>query len=77
MNIFSTEENQTTIPDEFSLRSSISRYFLADIITKWTDVLLIVCGFVSGLVDGFPFNAWGNFSSMQIIWYGQGFRVTE
>lgn len=65
MNISLTEGNQATISDEFSLRSSTSRYFLADINTEWTDVLLIVCSFVSGLVDGLSFNAWGNFSSMQ------------
>ncbi|ODM20830.1 hypothetical protein SI65_03883 [Aspergillus cristatus] len=57
--------NQDTTSPEFSLRGSISRYFLAEINTKWTDGLLIVCCFVSGLVDGLSFDAWGSFSSMQ------------
>ncbi|KAJ5769737.1 uncharacterized protein N7511_001788 [Penicillium nucicola] len=33
--------------------------------TKHTDIVLIICGFVGGLVDGLSFNAWGSFSSMQ------------
>lgn len=57
--------NQDTTSPEFSLRGSVSRYFLAEINTKWTDGLLIVCCFVSGLVDGLSFDAWGSFSSMQ------------
>ncbi|EAW21793.1 YoaK family protein [Aspergillus fischeri NRRL 181] len=46
-------------------RSTLIRHFSADINTKYTDLLLIVCGFVSGLVDGLCFNAWGSFASMQ------------
>ncbi|GAQ04691.1 hypothetical protein ALT_2012 [Aspergillus lentulus] len=46
-------------------RSTLIRHFAADINTKYTDLLLIVCGFVSGLVDGLCFNAWGSFASMQ------------
>ena len=57
--------NQVMIPDDLSVRQSMSRYFQARINTEWTDVLLIICGFVSGLVDGLSFNAWGSFSSMQ------------
>jgi len=47
------------------LRSTLIRHFAADIDTKYTDLILIVCGFVSGLVDGVSFNAWGSFASMQ------------
>lgn len=47
------------------IRSIFIRHFSADINTKYTDLLLIVCGFVSGLVDGLCFNAWGSFASMQ------------
>jgi Protein of unknown function (DUF1275) len=43
----------------------ITQYLLSDIDTKRTDVILIVCAFVGGLVDGTSFNAWGSFSSMQ------------
>ncbi|EYE98452.1 YoaK family protein [Aspergillus ruber CBS 135680] len=57
--------NQDAISPEFSLHESVSRYFLAEINTNWTDGLLIICAFVSGLVDGLSFNAWGSFSSMQ------------
>ncbi|KAJ5364914.1 uncharacterized protein N7496_010627 [Penicillium cataractarum] len=43
----------------------MSRYFSVEIDRKHTDIILIVCGFVGGLVDGLSFNAWGSFSSMQ------------
>lgn len=64
-NVLVSGGNQDVISPEFSLRGSISRYFLAEINTNWTDGLLIICAFVSGLVDGLSFNAWGSFSSMQ------------
>lgn len=49
--------------------STLSRHFRANITTKHTDVVLIICGFVGGLVDGLSFNAWGSFSSMQTGMY--------
>lgn len=57
--------NQATISDGFSLREVMPQYLQAGINTEWTDVLLIISGFVSGLVDGVSFNSWGSFSSMQ------------
>lgn len=48
-----------------SFPSQISHYFLVELDPRRADVILIVCGFVSGLVDGLSFNAWGSFSSMQ------------
>lgn len=45
--------------------SHLSQYFLVELDPRRADVVLIVCGFVGGLVDGLSFNAWGNFSSMQ------------
>lgn len=50
---------------DLPLRSRTSSHFLAEVDTKKTDLILIVCGFVSGLVDGLAFNAWGSFASMQ------------
>ncbi|GAE00001.1 conserved hypothetical protein [Paecilomyces variotii No. 5] len=44
---------------------SWSGYFRAEVDTRWSDLILILCGFVGGLVDGLAFNAWGNFASMQ------------
>ncbi|RHZ69662.1 hypothetical protein CDV55_105410 [Aspergillus turcosus] len=52
-------------PGSQSLRSTLTRHFAASIDIKYTDLVLILCGFVSGLVDGFSFNAWGSFASMQ------------
>ena len=65
INVSLSGGNQNTISDEISLHEAMSRYLQARINTEWTDVLLIICGFVSGLVDGLSFNAWGSFSSMQ------------
>ncbi|KAK4868807.1 hypothetical protein LT330_006415 [Penicillium expansum] len=52
-------------PEDNTVCSTISRHFRADIDTTHTDIPLIICGFVGGLVDGLSFNAWGSFSSMQ------------
>lgn len=41
------------------------RYLASDINTKRADIVLIICGFVSGLVDGVSYTAWGSFASMQ------------
>lgn len=43
----------------------LARYLASDVNTKRADIVLIVCGFVSGLVDGVSFTAWGSFASMQ------------
>ncbi|KAE8166296.1 hypothetical protein BDV40DRAFT_296770 [Aspergillus tamarii] len=51
--------------DETTLCSSLVRHFRTNIDTTHTDIVLIICGFVSGLVDGLSFNAWGSFASMQ------------
>jgi hypothetical protein len=53
------------IAESSTVGSVFSRHFRANIDTKHTDMVLIVCGFVGGLVDGLSFNAWGSFSSMQ------------
>ncbi|KAE8355155.1 hypothetical protein BDV28DRAFT_155651 [Aspergillus coremiiformis] len=52
-------------PEETTLRSTLFRHFRANIDTTHTDIILIICSFVSGLVDGLSFNAWGSFASMQ------------
>lgn len=48
-----------------SLLLYLSRYMGMELDTSHADIVLIVCGFVAGLVDGLSFNAWGSFSSMQ------------
>ncbi|KAL3475075.1 hypothetical protein BJX99DRAFT_247841 [Aspergillus californicus] len=59
--------NPTTLSDDESTswQSSFSRHMRSNIDPKYTDIFLVMCGFVSGLVDGLSFNAWGSFSSMQ------------
>ncbi|KAJ5133421.1 hypothetical protein N7448_001551 [Penicillium atrosanguineum] len=54
-----------TLTENPSLLSQMSLYFFTKLDPRRADVILIVCGFVSGLVDGLSFNAWGSFSSMQ------------
>jgi hypothetical protein len=53
------------IAESTTVGSILTRHFRANIDTKHTDIVLIICGFVGGLVDGLSFNAWGSFSSMQ------------
>ncbi|KAL4805624.1 hypothetical protein BDV18DRAFT_22175 [Aspergillus unguis] len=59
--------NPTTLSDDepVSWQSSLFRHMKCTIDPQYTDIFLILCGFVSGLVDGLSFNAWGSFSSMQ------------
>ncbi|RAL12215.1 YoaK family protein [Aspergillus homomorphus CBS 101889] len=57
--------NQSTDDEETTSYARIARHFQAEIDISYADLPLIVCGFVSGLVDGLSFNAWGSFSSMQ------------
>lgn len=59
--------NPTTLSDEepTTWQSSLSRHMRCNIDPHYTDIFLVMCGFVSGLVDGLSFNAWGSFSSMQ------------
>jgi hypothetical protein len=45
--------------------SKMSQYLLKELDPRRADVILVLCGFVGGLVDGLSFNAWGSFSSMQ------------
>lgn len=45
--------------------SYVSHFMKMELDNSYTDIVLIVCGFVAGLVDGLSFNAWGSFSSMQ------------
>lgn len=40
-------------------------YLNGEIDTTRTDTILIVCAFVSGLIDSVCFNAWGSFACMQ------------
>ena len=51
--------------EEGSLKAKLRRYWLSDIDRDWTDILLIICGYISGLVEGLSFNYWGSFSNMQ------------
>ncbi|KAL4975215.1 hypothetical protein BDW66DRAFT_160681 [Aspergillus desertorum] len=59
--------NPTTVSDEepVTWQSSFSRHMKCNVNTHRTDIFLVMSGFVSGLVDGLSFNAWGSFSSMQ------------
>lgn len=49
---------------DLPFRHALGDYFLSEIDTTWSDLPLIACGFVSGLIDGLSYNAWGNFSNM-------------
>ncbi|OQE25332.1 hypothetical protein PENSTE_c006G07641 [Penicillium steckii] len=63
--LYSENAPSTTGSHYHSSRSKIADYFLVELNPRRADIILIVCGFVGGLVDGLSFNAWGSFSSMQ------------
>ena len=41
------------------------KYLVAEVTTSHADILLLSCSFISGLVDGTIYNAYGTFVSMQ------------
>jgi hypothetical protein len=45
--------------------SNYRKYLAADIDESWTDLILLVTCFISGLVDSAVFNVWSCFVSMQ------------
>ena len=55
----------TFVSQKGSPFSYVSHFMKMELDNSYTDIVLIVCGFVAGLVDGLSFNAWGSFSSMQ------------
>ncbi|KAJ6008376.1 hypothetical protein N7540_012352 [Penicillium herquei] len=58
-------DNISTKTKAASILARTAQYLLMELDPKHADIVLIICGFVSGLVDGLSFNAWGSFSSMQ------------
>ncbi|KAJ5700870.1 hypothetical protein N7493_011916 [Penicillium malachiteum] len=59
------DNNPTSKSRAASILTRTAKYLLMELDPKHADIILIICGFVSGLVDGLSFNAWGSFSSMQ------------
>lgn len=54
-----------TLHEKSTSQSGLKGYFMSDIDKKWTEILLLACGFCSGLVDGLSFAYWWSFSNMQ------------
>lgn len=59
------EDSASDHDEELSIRDRFVRYFSAPVDTTRSDVLLIACSFISGMIDSAAFNAWGSFASMQ------------
>ncbi|KAM5432005.1 hypothetical protein MferCBS31731_007675 [Microsporum ferrugineum] len=56
--------------DDVNERSSkpeggLVQHFKRDINPSGTEILLIACAFISGVIDSAAFNAWGSFANMQ------------
>ncbi|PKY01196.1 hypothetical protein P168DRAFT_299490 [Aspergillus campestris IBT 28561] len=47
-----------------SFRARLKQFWLGEIDVRWTDLILLAGTFVSGLIDGLAFNAWGNYVNM-------------
>lgn len=48
-----------------SLASRWRKYLVADVNRDWADVILILCYFITGLLDSSSISVWGSFVSMQ------------
>jgi hypothetical protein len=48
-----------------SVASRWRRYLVADVNRDWADVVLILCYFITGLLDSSSISVWGSFVSMQ------------
>lgn len=48
-----------------SAMSSVQRYLAADVDERWTDLPLLACCFITGLLDSAVFNVWQCFVGMQ------------
>lgn len=46
-------------------KSRVIEYMKEEISESWTDAILLVCCFVTGLLDAAVFNEWSCFVSMQ------------
>ena len=45
----------------------IKQYLAAEITTRWADLTLIACFFISGVIDAGAYNAYECFCSMQVF----------
>ena len=58
-------ESIDSSPKQTGTRSGLRGYLFNEVDRTRSDMLLIVCCFVGGLVDGLSYNSWGNFCNMQ------------
>ncbi|KAI1906268.1 hypothetical protein LOZ53_004944 [Ophidiomyces ophidiicola] len=66
-----TAVDKASAVEDFSVRGRCVQYFEEEVDTKHTEVVLLVCSFISGVVDSAAFNAWGSFASMQTAPVGE------
>ncbi|EEH42407.2 uncharacterized protein PADG_07227 [Paracoccidioides brasiliensis Pb18] len=50
---------------ELPWHSKLVYHLKEDVDPAWSDMLLLACSFVSGVIDSVAFNAWGSFANMQ------------
>ncbi|KAK3707534.1 hypothetical protein LTR37_012029 [Vermiconidia calcicola] len=62
---YGTHHHFTSKGQDVPNSTKLKRYLNADIETRWADLILVVCFFISGLIDAGAYNAYGCFSSMQ------------
>ncbi|KAK5174057.1 uncharacterized protein LTR77_001137 [Saxophila tyrrhenica] len=51
--------------NDASTSEKVKDYLMADVAVRWADLVLVVCFFVSGVIDAGAYNAYENFASMQ------------
>ncbi|OAX77384.1 hypothetical protein ACJ72_08319 [Emergomyces africanus] len=61
---FTFVEPESCIPN-LPWHSRLSHHLREEVDPTWSDMLLLACSFVSGVIDSLAFNAWGSFANMQ------------
>jgi hypothetical protein len=51
---------------EISASAKVKDYLAAEVDTRWAELILIVCFFISGMIDAGAYNAYECFVSMQV-----------
>ncbi|TGJ81061.1 hypothetical protein E0Z10_g7708 [Xylaria hypoxylon] len=71
----SGDEEQPLLGGSRSLKSGWRKNMMADVNREWTDLILLACYFVTGLLDSASISTWGSFVSMQTgntVYFGLG-----
>lgn len=58
-------EKTSNLPPKPANLARLRLHLEGEVDTRWADIVMITCCFISGLMDSVSFNTWGCFVSMQ------------